>query len=259
MAKWASGGLLVVDIFLLLFALSFAHVTAEGPAKRGLRHSIAILTEIDAYLDEHGEALRQGEETALEDFPIEVAEPEEILGAGGEQARASLLTQAAGRVYEEGMSAFQRDQETDIGSFSLQGAVRNGMDFLRPRPHRVLVALTSVLAVAAAILSVALVASSGGYGRLLALGVSVSLAALPFLILAIAVRYALRLAADGLDDYLAREFLSLGQELTWAAIRNGIIFSVGGAAFVVLGATLARWSDRHAPASHRLDLERQLR
>ena len=88
---------------------------------------------------------------------------------------------------------------------------------------------------------------SGGYGRLLGVGASVFLAGAPFLVVAVAVRFAFRLAADGLDDYLAREFLELGQELTWAAIRNGIIFTAGGAAVVAAGAALARWSDSRRP------------
>jgi hypothetical protein len=42
---------------------------------------------------------------------------------------------------------------------------------------------------------------------------------------------------------MTREFLRLSQELTWAPIRNGIIFSVGGAVVLVVGTALARWSD----------------
>jgi hypothetical protein len=72
----------------------------------------------------------------------------------------------------------------------------------------------------------------------------VSLAALPFLGAAIALRFALRQAADGVDDLLVEEFLTLAQELTWAPIRNGIIFAVGGGVFVVVGGGLALWGER---------------
>jgi hypothetical protein len=147
-------------------------------------------------------------------------------------------------VYEEGMSTFQEEQEDDIGIFSLPGALRNGMDLLRPTPHTVVVALTIALSAIAALLALGLVLRGRGYGRLLALGVTVSLAALLFLISTIALRFALRLAADGLDDYLAQEFLALAEELTWAPIRNGMIFSVGGGVLLALGATFALWSDR---------------
>ena len=256
-AKWVMGSLLVLDLLVLFFALSFAHVTAEGPAKRGLRQSIAILTEIDAYLDEHRQALReqaaqapsQGQRLAAPDFPVAVTfSAQEVLSYDRDGFRALLLSRAAEQVHDDGVSVLHVDQETDDGFFSLQGAVRNGMNFLRPHPHNVLTVVTLSLAVLASVLALGLVVTSRGFGRLLGLGVSVSLAALPFLVLAIAVRFALRLAADSQDDYLAQEFLALGQELTWAPIRNGIIFSVGGGALLLLGATLALWWDRRYAA-----------
>ena len=252
-ARWIPGGLLVLDLLLLLLALSLAHVTAEGPAKRSLRQSVAILTEVDAFMDERWETFReeaeqtpgQDERLMLPDFPVRVTfTPQEVLASDREGFHALLLTRAAERVYEDGMSAFQEDQEDDIGFLSLAGAVRNGMNLLRPTPHAVFVALTIALSVLATLLALGLVLAGRGSGRLLALGVSVSLAALLFFISAIALRFALRSAADGLDDYLALEFLALAEELTWAPIRNGMIFSVGGGVLLALGATLALSSDR---------------
>ena len=250
-ARWIWGGLLVVVLALLLLVLSFAHVTAEGPAKRSLRRSVAILTEVDTFLDVRFQALRQeaaqADEEAIElvDFPIPVSfTPEEILAADREQFRALLLTRSAERVYEEGMAVFREDRATAISVFSLQGAIRGGMDFLRSTPHMILTTLTIVLAVPAAALALALMLNCRGYGRLVGLGVSLSLAAVPFLILAVAVRFTLGRAADGRDEYLAREFLTLAQELTWAGVRNGIIFSLLGLIVLTLGAALALSSDR---------------
>ncbi len=249
-ARWFLGGLLVLDLGILLFVLSLANVTAEGPAKRSLGQSLAILTEVDAFLVDHFETLQQEasqtqeEALSLPDFPIPVSfTPEEVRAADREEFRALLLTRSADRVREEGVSVFQEERGSEISFFSPQGAVRSGMDFLRATPHRVLTALTVALATVAGVLALGLMLASRGYGRLLGLGLSVFLAAVPFLIVAVAVRFAFRLAADGLDDYLAREFLKLGQELTWAPIRNGIIFSVGGAVVLVVGTALARWSD----------------
>ena len=243
------GALLAINLGLLLFALSFSNATAEGPAKRSLSRGIAILIEIDAYLDDNIERLQQQAAQAddgplsLPDFPIEVElSGEEIGSADRGQIRDLLLTRSAERVYDEGMAAFQTDEQ-GIGFFSPQGAARTGMNLFRTTPHNVMAVVTILLAVVAAGLALRLVTASPGYSRLLALGASVCLAAIPFLILAIAVRLALRLAADGMDEYLAREFLELGQELSWAPIRNGIIFSVGGAVALVSGAALARWND----------------
>jgi hypothetical protein len=244
-SRWVIGGLLVLTLLLLLLALSLSNVTAEGPARRALGHSVAILAEVDAYLDDRYEALReeaaQGGEgrIVLSDFPVEVAfQPEEIETSSRESFRALLLERSAERVYREGASAFEVSATADMGFSSLQGTTRNGIDFLRSRPHNALLIATAALGVTAALLAVALVLNCRGYGRLQAIGVSVSLAALPFLVLAIAARFGLRVAADGLDDYVASEFVVLGEELAWAAIRNGIIFSVGAGVFLVLGIAL---------------------
>ena len=251
--RWTLGGLLVLDLLLLLLALSSTHVTAEGPAKRSLRQSVAILTEVDAFLDERWEAFReeaeqtpgQDERLTLPDFPVQVAfTPQEVLASDREGFQALLLTRAANRLHEEGMSAFQEEQEDDISFLSLAGALRSGMNLLRPTPHTVAVVLTIALSAIAALLALGLVLRGRGHGRLLALGVAVSLAALLFFASAIALRFVLRLAADGLDDYLALEFLALAEELSWAPLRNGIIFSVGGGVLLASGATLALWGDR---------------
>ncbi len=246
---WALGVLLALDVVLLLFALSFNHVTAEGPAKRGLRQAVAVLTEVDAHLDEHYDTLRQEAEAqpdrrvTVPDFPIDVGfTSEEVLAGGREEFRALLLDRSADRVYDEGMDAFLEERTGDSADLSAQGAVRNGMDLLRARPHDVLVVATIALAAAAGVLALGLLLASRSYGGLVGLGVAVFVAALPFLIAAVAVRFAFRLAADGVDDSLVEGYLKLGQELTWAPIRNGIIFSVGAAAFITVGASLARWS-----------------
>jgi len=248
--KWVCGILLVLDTMALLFVLSFANVTAEGPAQRGLAHSVAILTEIDAYLDDHYETIRdqaaETDEDAVElpDFPIAVAiTPQEVTAGDRGSFRALLLERAGTAVYDQGVAVMREGRESEVTFFSTQGAIRTGMDFFRPTPHRVLTYVTIAFAAAAGVLAAGLIFSTGGYGRAAGLGLTVLLGASTFLILAIAVRFALRVAADGVDDYVAREFLELGQELTWAPIRNGIIFAIGGGALFLAGALLARWDD----------------
>lgn len=248
----ALGALLVLDIAVLLFVLSMAHVTSEGPAKRSLRQSVAILTEVDAYLDDRYEALRleafqaaPDDEIALPDFPIELTfRAGAIADTDQEEFRALLLDASAERIHAEGSVVMKADAGAEISFFSPAGALRTGMDFLRPTPHRVLTALTIALASAAGVLAAGLVLTARGYGRVLAVGLAIVLAAAPFAVLAVALRFALRLAAEGLDEYLATEFLKLAQELTWAPIRNGLIFTVGGAVIAAVGVVLANWSDR---------------
>lgn len=249
--KWFCGVLLVFDVIALLFVLSLANVTSEGAAQRGLAHSVAILTEVDAYLDDHYQSIREqaaapdaGQQIELPDYPIAVSiTPQEVLDGDRDAFRALLLERSGAAVYDHGVSVMREGRNSDVSFFSTQGAVRTGMDFLRPTPHRVLTYVTIGFAGAAAVLAAGLVLSAGGYGRAAGLGLSVLAGSATFLIFAVAVRFALRVTADGVDDYVAREFVELGQELTWAPIRNGIIFAIGGGALFVAGALLARWDD----------------
>ena len=249
-AKWACGVLLVIDMFALLFVLSFANVTAEGPAQRGLAHSIAILTEVDAYLDDHYESLRAEAAEAPEEpvelagFPVPLSfDAQDVQRGDREDFRALLLEEAARVVHADGVSVMREGRPSEVTFFSTQGAVRTGMDFLRPTPHRVLVYVSIGYAAVAGLLAAGVFLAARGYGKVIGPGLAVLFAATSFLVVAIAVRFALRVAADGVDDYLAREFLELGQELTWAPIRNGIIFAVGGGAVFLAGLVLAAWND----------------
>ncbi len=248
-AKWLLGGLLILDLVLLLIVLALANVTAEGPAKRTLAQSVAILTEVDALLDANYDSLREEAAASnailtLPDFPIDVPfTPEEVLGSDRDGFRELLLARAADRVHEDGVDTFRTDRDADIRLISTEGTLRAAMDFLRPSPHRAATVLVYVFATAAAALALGLVLATRGYGRLLAVGLSVLFAATPVLITAVAVRFAFRLAADGVDDYLARQFFELAQELAWAPIRNGIIFTTGGGILLAAGVILSRWSD----------------
>ena len=248
--RWGAGVLLAFDIVALLFVLSFANITADGPAHRGLEHSVAILTEIDGYLDNHYDNLQeqatlsQEDTIDLPDFPIPISiTREDLLHSDRQQLRALVLAESANSIHNHGVSVMRGDRDSETSFFSTQGAIRTGMDFLRPTPHRFLSYVTVVLAVWAAVLALVLIVASRGYGRVLALGLTVLIGAAPFLILAIAVRFALRVAADGADDVLSKEYLELAQELTWAPIRNGIIFVAGSAVLFLAGAFLIRWDN----------------
>ncbi len=247
-AKWLLGGLLILDLTLLLVVLALANVTAEGPAKRTLAQSVAILTEVDALLDANYDSLREEAAASnviltLAAFPIDVPfTSEEVLASDRDSFRELLLARAADRVHEDGVATFRADRDADIRLISTEGTLRAAMDFLRPAPHRAATTLVYVFAAGAAALGLGLVLATRGYGRMLALGLSVLLAATPVLITAVGVRFAFRLAADGVDDYLAQQIFELSQELAWAPIRNGIIFCAGGGILLVAGAVLSRWS-----------------
>ncbi len=243
------GVLLAVAIGLMLSSLALSNISEEGPATRSIARSLAILTEIDAFLDAEYADLRERasattEEVALTDFPVAVSfTPEEVLATDQAGFRDLLLSRSAQRVYDDGASVLRDGRDDQAGFFSTEHVLRRGLDILRPAPHQVFFGLTIALAVVALSLALGLGLVTRGYGRLLAIGLSAFLVAAPFLALAIGVRFTLRVATDGVDDYLWGESFQLGQELAWAPIRNGIIFSAGAMVLLGAGSILARWSD----------------
>ena len=243
------GLLFAAAIGLLLCSLALSNVTEEGPATRSIARSLGILTEVDSFLDTEFEGLRERasattDDVALTDFPVAVFfTPEEVLGTDQAGFRELLLSRAAQRVYDGGASVLREGRKDNAGLFSTENVLRRGLELLRPAPHRIFFGLTVALAIGALILALGLGLATRGYGRLLAIGLSTLFMAAPFLALAIGVRFALGVAADGAGDYLSQEFLQLGHELAWAPVRNGMIFSAGAAALLGTGSLLARWSD----------------
>lgn len=247
--KRAFGILLACAISLMLCSLGLSNITEEGPATRSIARSLAILTEVDGFLDAEYEGLRERasattDNVALTDFPVAVSfTPEEVLANDQAGFRELLLSRSAQRVYDDGSSVLRNGRTNQAGFFSAEHVLRRGLELLRPTPHRFFFGLTVALAISALLLTLGLGLLTSGYGRLVAIGLSSLLAAVSFLALAVGVRFALRVAADGADGYLSGEFLQLGQELAWAPVRNGIVFSAGAAVLLGAGSILARWSD----------------
>ena len=243
------GILLACAVGLMLSSLALSNVTEEGPATRSIARSLAILTEVDAFLDAEYAELRErasamAGEVTLADFPVAVSfTAEEVLATDQAGFRELLLSRSAQRVYDDGASVLREGRKDQTGLFSTENVLRRGLELLRPTPHRIFFGLTVALAIIALVLALGLGLVASAYGRLLAIGLSIFLAAAPSLALAFGVRFALRVAADGADDYLSQEFLQLGQELAWAPVRNGIIFSAGAAVLLGAGSILTRWSD----------------
>jgi hypothetical protein len=255
-SRWFVAILLAIDVVLLLGALSLAHVTARGPSERALTHIVATLTEVDGYLNERFDALQQeaarsdGDEIAPAGFLLPVTfTPEEIVRSSEPELRSALLARSARLLRDKGANAFELEANADLG-ISPAGGASAAIDFLRPRPHGILMMLTVAFALAAAVLSLMLGLASRGHPT--SVGVAVLMPSVPFLVVAVALRFALRLAAGSTEDFFAEEFLQLGQELTWAAIRNGLIFSLGAGVVLLSSLPLDRLDylpSRHRPAA----------
>lgn len=256
--KITVGAALAVGVFALLIALSLAQLAESDTSHRVLRRAVASLTEVDQFLADNEEALRAEaaqepeEGITLPDYPLQVTlTPAEAALPVGE-LRDVLLDRSATKVYEEGMSAFEAEgRGADIGFFSAAGAVRYSLGILEEDSYDTLRLVVAGLASLALLLAVLLVLLTRGYGRLASLGVAVSFGALPFLVLAVTGRFVLRLAAEGEGDYVVVQLLDLGKDMAWLPIRHGIAFSGLGLAFLIVGASVAWWTDVQLSARRR--------
>lgn len=261
--KWTLGVLLVLACFALFSALSLMQLTSRGPAERLLRRSVASLTEIDSYVDRryedfHQEATEQRPDpVVLNDFPVRMEfDRAEARTMSRDDLRSALLDRSAALIYDRGMSVFGQSAGEESSTFSTSGAVRRSLDFLRDDNFQVLRVLTFSLALASGILAVGLTLTGRGYGRLVGVGAAISAAAVPFLIGAVALRYTLRTAAGGQNEFLSNELLNIGAEAAWVAIRNGMAFAGLGVVFLVAGIRLAQWADARAASGRQLSASR---
>ena len=152
------------------------------------------------------------------------------------------------------MDAFKQDGASGVHSDKPEGALRMALDLLRPAPHRTFTIAWVAFAIGGVTLTLGLASSTEGYGRVTALGISLLVASVPFLLAAVALHYGLRIASHSTEDYLARSFLRLGANEVWAGIRDSAIFSMGGLLLVAYGLLPSRWSEpareRPLPSRH---------
>jgi hypothetical protein len=244
------GTLLAVNIGLLLGALSFANVSTEGPAKRALAHSVAILIEVDSYLDEHYAALEAeasgappAERIVPPELPVDVSlTAGEVSGTSREEFRALLLERLGERVWDDGENAWRPAEAPDPDQFSPAGAVEASMELLRPPAHRVFLIATIVLAATAAALFLALALAARDDAPLIIASLPLAFSSILFLLVALLVMFALGQGSGGASDYLPSEYMELAQTLSGAAIRNSIVFVVGAGALIAAGFALSAWS-----------------
>ena len=250
--KWLVATLFFITFAALLFSLQLFQLTSEGTSKRTLRRSVSVLTEIDPLIDRNYDDLREraasaapDDELRLREYPIDVpltrAQAQTL---SKPDLREVLLDRSAGVMYSHGTAPLRASASGrgSVGAFSVGGITNHGLGFLRKRNHDILAVLTFVLAALSAILGVSLVALCRGFGRVAAVGGVVFAASAPMLLIALGAR--LYMSASGDNEYLQREFLSIGRGLLWIPIRNGIVFTLLGALMLAMGVALARWSDR---------------
>lgn len=255
-AKWCAAFALFVALLALFTSLQLFHLTAEDPAKRTLRRSIATLAEIDPLLDRHFDEVQRsaqnagpGDPVALRDFPIDVPLARgEVIGASHAQLRSVLLDRGADVLYEHGTGSLRSAGTGDgsAGRFSSGGLTQHGLGFLRSRNHDALAFSTWILAVLCVGLAITLGSTCRGFGRLGSVGATIVAASTPVLVAGISARVFTRMTADADTEYVRREFLKISEGLAWIPIRDGAAFATAGLLLLVTGIACATWADRRA-------------
>ncbi len=242
-SKWAVGLAFVSALGVLLLAVDATELSAAGPSHAILRRTVASLTEIDALLVSTPPATVAGNGNApaspLVDFPIALDLNNQGQALSTADLRNAVLDESADKLYAHGFSVFHAtdsDGTTHVQLLSPPGAVRYTAGLLTKGDHDTMRVFLAVVAVVAAILAVALMLLSRGFGRLTSLGVGVVAASLPLLLLATVLRFFLRLAAVHESDYLNAQFYALGRDVAWLPIRNALAFLCLGVVLAAAGA-----------------------
>jgi hypothetical protein len=255
--KWAAGILLVSTLGFLLLSVDATQLTASGTAHKALRRTVASLTEIDALIEDRGQMVTtspSGDGSAasvLVGFPIDVPLSErEAQSLSTSELRDVVLDRSADRLYAEGFSAFHEGTQgsADVKMLSPPGAVRYTAGLLTEDNHESMRIVLALIAGLAALLTLALVLLSRGYGRLTSVGVAIVIASLPLLLLSVAVRFVLRLASEEESDYLTAQLYALGRDVAWLPIRNAIAFTCLGVIFLTMGIAFSLLSKKRQPA-----------
>jgi len=255
-----------------LLVLSAHQVTDRVVAIPALERGVAALTELDALLLMHRDAIAAAGASRAADpvarvevpgFPIAAATltAVEARDLGAEEQRALVLERAATAIYERGVDALLVDGGTavDAGMLSAEGFAGRLLSALTAGTHERVGEWLRVIGLVAIGLAAGVLLLGRGFGRFGAL-------ALPLLgaaALGVAAAFALRLAAAvaGGEGDLANELSAIAQGLAWTPARNASWFAAAAAAVALpamLGGLLlgARDDDlgRHDD-THELDAE----
>lgn len=248
---WVVGALLTAAAALWLAVLSVAQVTDEQVALPALERGVAALTDLDALLDEQLEAVQKQADAGADTltppgFPIrdtmvqtrEVRREDRVIDRPG--LRDELLRIGASRVYTRGVSAFQQGEASPQQSSRLSpsGGIRALLDGLSRDNHGTAVVWLWPLGAACLLLGALLLAAGAGFGRFLALGAALVLAAVPVLLAGLAARLAFGFVDAGPDDRLLEEFLAIGRQLAALPVRNALWLGAAGVAIALPAALL---------------------
>jgi hypothetical protein len=239
---------------MMLVSLQLFQLTSGTVSRPALRRALNALVEGDAVIARNyddlrarAEAAAPGETLLLRDYPIDVPlTREEVLSSTPETVRTVLLERATERLYADGTGVLRGEGGDSSGRFTAAGVVDESLGFLRSGVHAILGVVTLVLAGISVCIAAALVALCRGFGRLVALGATALVAAIPVLVGGLAL-WGYTNAAAGSDEYLRAELMGVAASLAVLPVRNGAALCVLGVTTLILGIAGARLSGRAEP------------
>lgn len=230
---------------LWLATFSVAQITAREISIPASERAIAALSEVDSLLALGEQALctQAGGDGTL-DLPgfavgdVEVRANEVRCTTDGrldiEALRALLLERGADLVYLRGVEAFIEAGRSPEPTSALSGAgaLRGLLDTLTAAVHEPAALLAWVLGGLGAALAGALL-TFGRAGRLTRVAVGLVVGAIPVLVAALALRFALGAMSGGADDPMLQELIAIARTLTDVPFRDALFVLLGGFALVL--------------------------
>jgi hypothetical protein len=247
-AVWFLGVFLVGALALWLGVLSAHQATSEAVALPALERGVAALTDLGAMVDAQAESLAaqaaSGSTVSLAGFPLRDvdASTADVTSSGefdAALAHDAFLARAAQRVYMRGTAAFEGGDEIAAGAsiFSAAGSIKTVLETLSSDNHGALTVWLWPVGATCLVLVALMLAAGNGFGRFFALGVTLLLASLPVLLSALALRFALSVAAPE-GDRVVEEFVAIARQLTALPLRNALWTAGAGLAIAVPAAIL---------------------
>lgn len=244
--------LLAFAVFLLIAAVSCQQATREEPARNIIEASVAALTDVDLVVAENRDGLRSlAQQTddaliPLPGYPLDVRITREAaLNASDDELRAQVLDDSSSLVYQHGFAAFDRTGEQSISTFSEQGLLQQGVGQLSKTTNDRAQLAVLITAVLTALAAVALVFRSNGFARLRNAGFAALLAAVPGVLMVMAVRFFFNQL--GGDDQFSTQVRDIMSNVTAVPLRNFGVLAMLGGVFVLMAFVLG-WVSRNVAA-----------
>ena len=251
--RWGAILLLAFFAIVLILAWSAIQMTGEETGQRIIQRSLLPITEIDGVLDMEYATLvteaRLNPDPAtimfVPSYPIRIPITAQALAAmSQEELRAFLLRESTKRMYEQGVSTFQRETTHFSGGLlGARGVLRLTVGQITRDSHQIAQILGGLLLAATAVLVGAVMLLSNGFRRIRNVGFAVAIGTVPMTLAVVGARFALRSAGDDAADPFDAALFAIAGDVMWIPIRNFIIFGMLGLLVFGLGIALGLWRE----------------